>query len=298
MKKIFLISLLELFVFGLFSCRSTKMTLNDLTEIKEGKYTCYFDNVYHDFIIDLPEDYDSQKSIPLVILLHGYGNSAESFRTDTEFHKAANLRGYAVVYVTGAKNKNDRTSSVGWNSGISKDGNNDVGFLVTLVNYLQEEYGFDKTRTYSAGFSNGGFMNHRLAMEAGDTFRACVSVAGKMPDQLWNQRNEKNNISFMQVSGEKDDVVPKKSNGTARYAKDPAIEDVVEYWAASNGLEESEIIDMPKGSVLTKWKSKNNESVNQVWHLLVKGGYHSWPTEEINEIEINDLILDFFDEVK
>ena len=170
--------------------------------------------------------------------------------------------------------------------------------MVTLVNYLQEEYGFDKTRTYSAGFSNGGFMNHRLAMEAGDTFRACVSVAGKMPDQLWNQRNEKNNISFMQVSGEKDDVVPKKSNGTARYAKDPAIEDVIEYWAASNGLEESEIIDMPKGSVLTKWKSKNNESVNQVWHLLVKGGYHSWPTEEINEIEINDLILDFFDEVK
>lgn len=297
-KRSFLIIFLDFIICGLISCRSTQLSLENLKEVKDGKFTCYFDNLYHDFIIDLPDNYDSTRKTPLIVLLHGYGNSAEAFRNATEFHEAANPRGYAVVYVTGAKNKKDKTSSVGWNSGISKDGNKDVEFLVALVNYLQEEYGFDKSRIYSAGFSNGGFMNHRLAMEAEETFRACVSVAGKMPVELWNLRNEKNNISFMQVSGEKDDGVPKNSNGTAKYARDPAIEDVMEYWATSNNLDENEIIKIANGSILTKWNSKKNESVNQVWHLLVKDGYHSWPTKELNGIEINEIILDFFDEIK
>ncbi|MBQ6520155.1 MAG: hypothetical protein IJI14_15685 [Anaerolineaceae bacterium] len=47
-------------------------------------------------------------------------------------------------------------------------------------------------------------MVHRLEMEAGDIFSACVSVAGMMPVKIWNARNDANNISFFQISGKKD----------------------------------------------------------------------------------------------
>ena len=41
---------------------------------------------------------------------------------------------------------------------------------------------------------------------------------------------------FFQITGEKDDVVPKNSDGSAKYAIVPAIEDVIAYYAEANGL--------------------------------------------------------------
>lgn len=34
--------------------------------------------------------------------------------------------------------------------------------------------------------------------------------------------------------------------------------------------------------------------VGQVWHLFVKNGRHSWPSEKLNGIDANRLILEFF----
>ena len=294
LKKIFIFALLSVFLTG---CKDknpsskSSQKIENITEVSENKFTCSYDGINHDFIIDFPEII---QNAPLVILLPGAGNTADAFRTTIHFEKQANPRGYAAVYVTGARNKNQPTGAIGWNSGITNDGNDDVGFLVALTKYLQEEYSFDKKRTYAAGFSNGAFMIHRLAMEAGDTFAACVSTAGKMTQKVWEQKNKKNSIGVFQISGEKDETVPKNSDNSARYSKDPAIEDVMDYWAKSNKLTHSETFEVGTGSTLTKWTGlKKNQK--QVWHLFVKDGRHAWPTEKINQIDTNTLVLDFFD---
>lgn len=294
-KKCCLILIFSLISFLLFnSCKknisSGKLKLENINQINTNTFTCTFDGIEHDFIVELPESY---KDAPLVILLHGYSNTADYMRFTTEFHKEANARGYAAVYVTGSISKYEKTGGLGWNSGIAADGNPDVEFIIELTEYLQNEYGFDKDRTFAAGFSNGGFMAHRLAMEAGDTFRAAVSVAGKMPEKVWIKRNRKNHIGFMQITGEKDDVVPKRFDGTVNNSRDPAIEDVMDYWASSNGLKDVTVETLARGSTLTKWSSDKKEG--QVWHLLVKDSHHFWPTEPINGIDGNSIILDFFD---
>ena len=97
----------------------------------------------------------------------------------------------------------------------------------------------------------------------------------------------------MQITGELDDVVPKRFDGTVSHARDPAIEDVMDYWAASNGLKNITTETLARSSTLTKWTSPKKES--QVWHLLVKDSHHFWPTERINGIDGNSVILDFFD---
>lgn len=269
---------------------SQNLSLENITCLKGNNFTCTFDGIEHDFIVELPEQV---MGAPLVILLPGYSNTADYMRFTTGFHKTANERGYAAVYVTGSISKYERTGGLGWNSGIAADGNPDVEFIVALTEYLQKEYGFDKARTFAAGFSNGAFMTHRLAMEAGDTFRALVSVAGKMPEKVWKNRNRKNHVGFMQITGELDDVVPKRFDGTVNRARDPAIEDVMDYWSASNGLKNITTETLARGSTLTKWTSPKKEC--QVWHLLVKDSHHFWPTEVINRIDANSLILDFFD---
>lgn len=205
----------------------------------------------------------------------------------------ANALGYAVVYVTGAPSPGDATSANGWNSGVGQSSNDDVGFLCGLVNYLCETYDFDSTRVYAVGFSNGAFMTHRLAIEANDTFAAVVSVAGMMPESVWEGRPSDCSVGVFQITGEKDDVVPKNSDGSANYSKAPAIEDVVAYYVDRNGLNVTDIDTVGKKSVLTKYKSF--DSSKQVWNLWILDGRHSWPDEKITGVNMNQLILEYLE---
>lgn len=292
--KLFSAAVLLISLFLIISVQAEDLSVPELEVIQlaENSFSVVFEGVTHGFVLYLPE---KTEKIPLVFMLPGYGITAEGFRSSVHFEQDANPQGYAVVYVTGSRNPNDPFSSIGWNSGIASEGNDDVGFLAALAKYLQKEYSFDENRTFAVGFSNGAFMVHRLAMEAADTFSACVSVAGLMPVKIWNERKDTNEVSFFQISGEKDDVVPKNSDGSARSAKDPAIEDVMEYWAESNGLDLSGSEIIGKGSALTKYQSADKRC--QVWDLLIKDGRHSWPGEKLNGFNTNSLILEFFNTV-
>ena len=260
---------------------------------KEGWLSCTYAGIRHDMILDLPETPDGA---PLIVMLPGYGQTAESFRSFTNMEEAANPRGYAVLYVTGAPQPNDPTSSYGWNSGLSPEGNPDTAFLKALAGSMQETYGFDSARTFAAGFSNGGFMMHRLAMECADTFAAVASVAGRITDSIWENRNEANSVGVLQITGEKDEVIPKHSDGTADRYDVPGIEDVMAYWAASNGLTESASETVGDKSVLTKYTGSGTSK--QVWDVFIPNGRHSWPNGDYNGVIANDLILDFFDAQK
>ena len=260
---------------------------------KEGWLSCTYAGIRHDMILELPETPDGA---PLIVMLPGYGQTAESFRSFTNMDEAAIPRGYAVLYVTGAPQPNDPTASYGWNSGISPEGNPDTAFLKALAGSMQETYGFDSAHTFAAGFSNGGFMMHRLAMECADTFAAVASVAGRITDSVWENRNEANSVGVLQITGEKDEVIPKHSDGTADRYDVPGIEDVMEYWAASNGLSESASETVGNNSVLTKYTGSG--TTKQVWDVFIPNGRHSWPNGDYNGVIANELILDFFDAQK
>ncbi|MBO4864876.1 MAG: hypothetical protein J5517_10970 [Eubacterium sp.] len=263
-----------------------------VTDAGDGKYTCTYDGVEHDFILCAPEE---TAGAPLIVLLHGYGESAETMKSKTNMDVDANAAGYGVLYVTGSSNPNDATSSIGWNSGIGAEGNDDVGFLIALANYMKQEYSFAEDRIYAGGFSNGAFMIHRLAMENDGTYSGFISVAGKMAESVWENRNETNDVSFFQITGEKDDIVPKYTDGSVEHSKDPAIEDVMDYWATSSGLSSSEIVVLEKGE-LKKYSADGKK--NQVWDLFVKDGRHSWPSADINKVDTNALILEFTESLK
>ena len=265
------------------------ISASNITEKADGEFSCSFDGVAHTYIMDLPEE---SNGAPLVVMLPGYGNTAESFRTAVHFEKEANAREYAVVYVTGAPDPGSPTSAIGWNSEIDTAGNNDAEFLAALVEYLKKEYSLDQEKAYVIGFSNGGLMAHRLAMED-KLFTACVSVAGWMPESVWKARGEFNTKGFLQITGEEDKAVPKNSDGSAQYAKAPAIEDVMDYWVKSNGLELYETSIIGNGSSLTKYYSDGK--TQQIWNLFVKDGRHSWPSVRFNGIDTNTLILEFFE---
>ncbi len=293
-KRIVVFCLMLCLLLGLTGCGGSKvevLALDNLVQESDEKITFSCDGVKRYCLLEFPEQ---TEGAPLVLMLHGHGESPERMRDTTHFEEKANELGYGVVYVSGSVNAGDPLKVLGWNSGVFSEGNRDVEFLVSLAQYLQETYSFDTERTYAAGFSNGAFMTHRLAMDASDTFSAVVSVAGKMPKAVWETRSEKNDVSILQITGEKDDVVAKNSDGSAKYSIDPAIEDVMEYWADSNGLKLTDTVEVGERGSLTKYDGKKAK----VWHLFIKDARHSWYSEKINKVDSNDVILEFFESLK
>ncbi len=251
--------------------------------------------------MDLP---DVSKGAPLIIMLPGYGETAEAFRMNTGFYKDAVREGYIVVHVTGAPNPEDRTSAVGWNYNDYDGNNDDVGFLTVFSHHMIERYSADSTRCFVVGYSNGGFMCHRLAIEAADTFSAVVCVSGTMADNVWERRPDTCDIGLFQITGESDNTIPKNSDGSAKYAKFPAIEDVMDYYAAANDLRCEEDMAVGKNSFLIRYSKDETMTGNgsslaksdkEVWHLVIGDGHHSWSAESVTGINTNHMILDFLE---
>ena len=288
-KTICLMAAVMAIMLCLCSCSTTKQNLEDIVTISSGHFACTYDGVKHDFIVDTPEN---PVGSLLVIMLPGSGGTAESFRQSTLFHEKACPNGYTVVYVTGAPDPKDSSSATSWNHNGRKDGNDDVGFLNALASFIQKQYHTDSKRCFAAGFSNGAFMCHRLALEASDAFCAVISVAGTMSDNTWKSRPKSCTTSLLQIAGEKDDVIPKFSDNSARYSAFPAIEEVIDYYA--NGLGLTEVRKIGKESTLTEY----GNSSRQVWFLYVKDGRHSWSAESVSGINTNTLIIEFLSHMK
>ena len=293
MKKIInltlmLIGLLAAFI--LTGCSSSGPKLENVVLDENNKYNCTFEDVKHEFVISLPEE---SKNAPLIVMFHGAGDSAKGFRLTSGFDNDALPMGYAVCYVSGTSNPKAGRNTRSWNYGRFEPDYNDVEFIKALVNYLVDEYSLDKDHVFCAGFSNGGFMNFRLALEAQDTFLACVSVGGDLCKTLWNKRPDNNDVGMLVVYGENDESIPKNIDGSAKTALDPAIEDVIDYMATSNGLDAQSEGEIGDGSIIRKYEADSDKDI--VWSVVVKEGKHGWPTEDLNSFSVNKLILEFFE---
>ena len=235
--------------------------LSGVTHIEDNRYSCTFDDIEHEFILCLPEE---TKGAPLVLMLHGAGESADVMRRTTEFDEAAVPEGYAVCYVNGAVDKASTHALKGWNAGTAGGENRDTEFLVSLATYLENEYQLDTKRTFAVGFSYGGFMGYRLAVEAPDIFEAAVSVAGIMPLTMWEKKEERSNVGIFQISGSNDDIIPRREAGSSGSATAPPIEDVISYWAEADGLDLLSEEPVGNSSTLTRYGS--GDKAPQVWH--------------------------------
>lgn len=255
-------------------------------------YSCSYNGIERSFL-EFPPDGDVKG---IVFMLHGSASDGRAFRLYTGLDGPANERGYSVIYVNAISNPDDVSSPSGWNSGIGASPVDDIGFLKALAVFYQGKYGLTKEETFAAGFSNGAFMMYRIALEGQEYFSAVASVAGMMPAAMWSNRDNSSGISLLQINGTRDDVVPMNSNGTSKYTKAPAIEDVIDYFVTASGLTETASDTLSEWAVLTRSFSKSKNT--QVWQVLIKEGRHSWPDKKYCGFDTNSLILDFFDAVQ
>jgi polyhydroxybutyrate depolymerase len=133
--------------------------------------------------IQWPNDLTSGERRPLLVLLHGLGDSGENFARSSDWVSFATEQRIAWVSPDGAF---DHTGRRFWNAGPSCcnfDGIpvDHVGALRELVDGALASGRVDPDRVFAVGFSNGGYMAHRLACELSGLVKAVVSIAGAGP---------------------------------------------------------------------------------------------------------------------
>ena len=290
LKKIITFVMILSILAGICSCAKTprpQSQITDVVQTKDNTYECQSKGITFKFVLFLPEKVDG--NTPLILMMTGLNTNSSGFQLQTHMDETACPRGYAVCYVQPGL----KTGGKGWDCGFWDPKEVDsLDYLVNLVIYLQDEYGLSKTKAFAAGFSNGGFMAHRVAMEASDTFLAVASVAGVMTNKIWDERADKTSIGVLEIYGTYDSAIPQNGNKAA--LPYPPIEEVMEYWAQANGLKASGTEQLSDKAELTKYTAFLNKK--QVWTVKIDGGKHEWPTKDIAGFNANELILNFFDQ--
>ena len=114
------------------------------------------------YLLHVPAHYDTIRRAPLVIVLHGHGESAENFEKYTGMSDKADDEGFIAVYPQALGDPSD------WHTAIDGPSRrDDIAFVRDIIDLLEHKYRIDHRRIYAAGHSNGGIMTYRLASYAG-----------------------------------------------------------------------------------------------------------------------------------
>jgi len=133
--------------------------------------------------LNIPQSITNGLPAPLMLALHGHNQTADSFAGNTPaLARYANEAGVILVYPNGTDNAN----GTGWNTLDPTPENpvDDVGFLLALIDELDEALNIDRKRIYAGGFSNGGKMCHFLGARTTNVFAAFAAVGSAVGGQI------------------------------------------------------------------------------------------------------------------
>ena len=161
------------------------------------------------FDLHVPAGYDATKGTPLVFLFHGYTMTAAQIAMATHFAATADARGLIVAFPTGIGESFNAGDCCG--QAVS-DPDDDVAFTRAMITSIGGEYCVDPKRTYSAGFSNGGFFSYYLACELSDMIAAVAAVSGGLRIDA-SACKPKRPVPLLHVHGTNDALVPFDGGG-------------------------------------------------------------------------------------
>ena len=266
---------LSFFILSLIiiSCKSEDNTQVDEDGIITGLQTktLTHDNVNRNYLVYIPDSYDSEIDYPLMFVFHGFGGIATQFINSADMRDLAESNNFIVVYPQGLDLGGTGSH---WNcsnpSADNKSDVDDIGFIENLIDQLIVDYPvIDSKRIYAAGYSNGGFMSYYLACNS-KKFAAIGSVAGPMLDDSYKSCNANFPTAMINIHGTNDFDVP--YDGNTYY---PSIPEVVDWWKNFNNTPNEDLLTNQDGSI-EQYKYYNDAGDIYVEHIKIIGGDHYW----------------------
>ena len=219
--------------------------------------------------VHVPASYDPTRATPVVLDFHGYTMSAQTQEDMTRLPEKSDAEGFISVTPDGTG------SPRGWNAGAccgtpASSGLDDVGFVDALLDQLEARLCVDTRRVFSTGFSNGGFLSHRLACEMSDRIAAIAPVAGMIGVASCNPTRP---VPVMHFHGTSDNIVPYNGGGFTSY---PSAPETDAGWAMRNGCDTATTESFANGDSRCVTHT-GCDGGSEVTLCTITGGGHTWP---------------------
>lgn len=185
MKKVIFIGLL---VTSLWSANNAQDMVLDFTT-GENRFTIMVDGNIREYYVHVPPNYSKNTRTPVVFMLHGRNGNGLMTYNNSGWKELGEVENILTVYPSS------------WNYCISHNGQvknttrwnvfpvsyeycenelppNDIKFLRQIISELNKRFNVDRRRIYTVGFSNGGLMAFRCAVEMSDLIASIVASGG------------------------------------------------------------------------------------------------------------------------
>lgn len=237
-------------------------------------HTITHDNKTREYIIYVPQVYDGQTEVPLLLNLHGYGSTMTDQIVYGDFRKIADTANFLIVVPNGLI---DNTNKRRWNY-FDVNGEDDTGFLSKLIDQISTDYAINTDRVYSTGMSNGGFMSIHLACHLSNKITAVASVTGTMLPGVIANCSPSRPVPTMLIHGTSDLVVP--YFGSPLFAPVPS---VISHWVNQTNCSTTPVVTSVPNVVVSDnctaehYLYSGGTHGATVEHFKIIGGGHSWP---------------------
>jgi len=312
MKKAFTLFILAVMALGL-NAQTTK--------------TLTWDGQERQYIEYVPTTYSATQPAAVMFLLHGMGDTMDNMFQATQIQRVAEDQGWIIIcpQALDFTYENDMFGSYDlgtcWNVGSTvsvsfefygmpfsfdvtvNEDVDDEGFLMAALEATKAEYNIDQDRVFFAGFSLGGFMSHRMAIQHGDVINAIAAVSGVIGNDL-TSLTPVANVNVLQIFGTTDEMISYDDalislQSLGSYNIGLPVEQTVEYWRSFNQCDETPIVmqypDTQNDGLnfeLYTYLNGNNDS--RVAFLKVYNGLHTWYSGSNSDIDYNTEIVKFF----
>src|SRR4051794_5029832 len=200
------------------------------------------------------------KPVPLVIGLHGSGNTPAYLERQTGLDQVADRNGFVVAYLGSQTPTTPSWTRCNLSSNLS--------YISAEIDRLIDSQNIDPSRVYVTGFSAGATMSFRVGCALSRQVAAIAPVSG------WMQNGEACRLSrpesMMLIIGT-NDAAP--INGTARLM---SVSEVASLWQDLNGCNHLPSVDTTVGPVNERAWSQCDDA-SGVAEYVIQGGTHLWP---------------------
>ncbi len=267
------------------------------------------------YTIHVPPAVPSGARLPLVLFLHGGGGHVQASIRETGWTGKAERDGFLVAFLDGmpldpSRPASFRTNPRVWNDGyvrqnFGKTCADDVGYIRAALDDIEARLPVDRDRVYCSGFSNGGGMTFRVAVELGERIAAIASVAAYfyLPDPQLTRP-----VPLIYFSGTGDPMVPHLGGVShSPWGDSPGkrpVREVVEKYAALLGCPPAPRLLSDENGVRFEVYGPGREGSEAIF-VAIEGMGHLWPGgvnalpehvvgKSTDKIVANDVIWDFF----
>lgn len=224
----------------------------------------------------IPSSYSKGTSLPLVVLLHGYGATGAMQESYMKFESVAETNKFILVYPDGTVDSSGRRF---WNAtdaccDFLSDVADDV-YLLSILKEMESSYSIDAKRIYFVGHSNGGFMSYRMACKYPDRIAAIASLAGASYFKT-TDCGAKSSVSVLQVHGTKDETIL-YDGGQILGTSYPGAVASASQWATFNQCTQNAVTRSSKFDLepnitgdetsVTAWTNCQNSSEVELWTM-------------------------------